>query len=209
MTTTAKTAVVSIFAQFVQGDIKGGAHAHAFRISTMRAAFEQMFKGNYSPITEAAALTEGKAKKTRAYAAGFASLGVIGTDCKKVDYKGKLDSTDNKLARDQIASLTEVTTNAFFKAFDTVMAEKPVKKESAPSAPSAPVADAAPTTEGDDAPVVDADTLRHNMAVEQDDAVCKIVALLNLGMLTGQQSDLITEALAAHAKRAVPVAETA
>ena len=55
--------LVSLFAQFVQGDIKGGAHAHAFRTATIRSAIEQMFKGNYSTITEASTLTEGKAKR--------------------------------------------------------------------------------------------------------------------------------------------------
>jgi hypothetical protein len=204
MSKLAPVALVSTLARFVQGDIKGGTHAHAYRMDTMRAAIEQAFKGNYSPITEAAALTEGKAKKARAYHAGFAALGGIGSlDSKgvgvvKVAYVGKLDSNDNKAARETILSKTATACGLFFAAFDVVMAEKATPKAKPVAAPAPAAAPA--TTEGD-APAMDADTLRHDMAVEQEETVCKVAAMLNLGLLTGQQVDLLNSALAAHANK--------
>jgi hypothetical protein len=192
---TEKQTPVSLFAQFVQGDIKGGAHAQAFRTTTIRNAVEQMFKGNYSPITEAAALTEGKAKKARAYQAGFATFGVVGTDVKKVDYKGKLDSAENKDVRAKIEQLTHAATVAFFVAFDAVMAEKAApkaKSEPAPAAAPAP----APVASDDDVALVDASD-SHSIAVELDDAVESMVAAIAGGMLTGAQLDAIYEACAA------------
>lgn len=194
MTTVTAKPLVSVFAQFVQGDIKGGAAAHAFRTATLRTAIEQLFKGNYSPITEAATLTEGKAKKARAYHAGFATLGVVGTDTKKVDYVGALNSAANKAVRDVIEQQTHAATAAFFVAFDAVMAEKGEPKAKTAPAPTATPTVTAPATEAGE---LDADTLRHNMAVEQDNAVAQVVALLNLGMLTGEQVDLIDGALIA------------
>lgn len=192
MTTTSKP-LVSSFAQFVQGDIKGGAHAHAYRISIIRLAIEQAFKGNYTPIGEASTLTEGKAKKARAYHAGFATFGADGI--KKVSYIGALNGNDNKAAREEIAAKTDAACNAFFVAFDAVIAEKaPAKAKAEPAPAPAPAPDTG--TEGE--PVeIDADTVRHNMAVEQDEMVCKLVALVNLGMLTNQQWDLIAEAMQA------------
>lgn len=199
----AKTSAVSTFARFVLGDIKGGEHAKAYRMETIRAAIEQMFKGNYSPITEAATLTEGKAKKARAYHAGFATFGVVGTDTKKVDYVGRLDAADNKGARDRIESLTEHHTATFFAAFDAVMAEKAVKK--APAETPAP-APAASTVAEEAATEQDADTLRAELATEQEDAVYKVVAMLKLGHLSADHINLIAAALAAHT---APVQELA
>lgn len=209
MPTKPAAALVSTLARFVQGDIKGGEHAHAYRTEVIRTAIEQMFKGNYSPITEAAALTEGKAKKARAYHAGFATFGVIGTDIKKVDYVGRFDAPENKLARDQVASLTEHHTCEFFRAFDVVMAEKAAPK--AKAVPAAPAAAPAATPEAETTSEEQtADEIRHLLAVEQDEAICKVVALLNVGMLTSDQLALLTEAVTAAAKRteSAPAAET-
>lgn len=206
-TVKAPTVLVSLFAQFVQGDIKGGAHAHAYRTATIRSAIEQMFKGNYSPITEASALTEGKAKKARAYHAGFATFGMVGTDTKKVDYIGALNSASNKAVRDVIEQKTHAATVAFFVAYDAVMAEKAEPK--AKTAPATPVADTAPVAD----PVAsDADTMRHNAAVALDDAVLALVNMLNQNMLTGEQLDALGDAVRAAEGRALlaqaPVAET-
>ncbi len=196
-TVKAPVVLVSLFAQFVQGDIKGGTHAHAYRTATIRNALEQMFKGNYSPITEASSLTEGKAKKARAYHAGFATLGTIGTDSKKVDYKGKLDSADNKDVRAVIEQKTHAATVSFFVAFDAVMAEKAEPKAKTAPAPAvdAPAVDATP------APAVDA--VRHNAAVELDNAVLAMVAMLNTGALTGEQLDALGDAVRAAEGRAL------
>lgn len=201
----AKTSAVSTFARFVLGDIKGGEHAKAYRMETIRAAIEQMFKGNYSPITEAATLTEGKAKKARAYHAGFATFGVVGTDTKKVTYVGRLDAADNKEARDRIESLTEHHTATFFAAFDAVMAEKAVKKSPpaetpAPAPAASTVAEQAPAEQ-------DADDLRAELATEQEEAVFKVVAMLKLGHLSAEHVLLIETTLAAH--RTAPVQELA
>lgn len=188
-TVTAPKALVSMFARFVQGDIKGGAHAHAFRVETIRNAIEQMFKGNYSPINEASALTEGKAKKSRAYHAGFATFGVIGTDTVKVSYIGALNSAANVEKREEIATKTEQATNKFFAAFDAVMAEK-----AEPKAKSDKKADA-PATEGDTAPVATTET--HDKAVSLDNAVTAMIAALNTGALTGAQLEELADAVRA------------
>jgi hypothetical protein len=204
--TITKAPLVSLFAQFVQGDIKGGVHAHAFRTATIRSAVEQMFKGNYSPITEAATLTEGKAKKARAYAAGFATFGVVGTDVKKVDYMGKLDSATNKEVRAIIDQKTHAATEAFFVAFDAVMAEKATPKEKAPVAETAPapapVAETAPAPAPAPAPVAELapvasdEDKRHLQAVQLDEAVTSRANMIATGMLTGAQLDLLSDAMA-------------
>lgn len=208
-TAKAPAVLVSLFAQFVQGDIKGGEHAHAYRTATIRSAIEQMFKGNYSPITEAAALTEGKAKKARAYHAGFATFGVVGTDTKKVDYIGALNSASNKSARDVIEQKTHAATVAFFGAYDAVMAEKAVPKAKTAPAP-APVVD---TPSATPEAAADADAVRHNAAVAQDNAVLALVNMLNQNMLTGEQLDMLGDAVRAAEGRALlaqaPVLETA
>lgn len=182
---TVKTPAIlgSLFAQFVNGDIKGGTHAHAYRVATIRNAIEQMFKGNYSHITEAAALTEGKAKKARAYHAGFATFGVIGKDTKKVDYKGPLNSAENKHVRDMVESQTKAACGAFFVAFDAVMAEKATPK--APKVETvAPVADTAPIAEGETAPV------DSTVEVDADEAIMAVVNLLNAGNVS---ADMLAE----------------
>lgn len=189
MTTTA-TKIVSSLGLFVNGDIKGGAHAHAFRQSTIRLALEQVFKGNYSPMTEAMTLATGKAKKARAYAAGFATLGVVGQDTVKVNYVGALNSADNKAARDEIAQKTEAAFLAFFGAFDAVMAEKAEKKESAPKATDAPVQAAEPVTTGESEGAA-----LHDAAAAQDSAVRALIAMLNAGQLTGEQLDELGSAV--------------
>lgn len=204
-TAPATKVAVSTFARFVLGDIKGGEHAKAYRTDTIRAAIEQMFKGNYSPITEAATLTEGKAKKARAYAAGFATFGVVGTDVKKVEYKGKLDSKENKEARDRIDSLTAHHTANFFIAFDAVMAEKPVKK-AAPVAAPAPAPEPAPEQA---APADELESLRAELVAEQDEAVFKVVAMLKLGHLSAEHVDLIAATLAQYSAAKAPAEELA
>lgn len=183
--------LVSLFAQFVQGDIKGGAHAHAFRTATIRSAIEQMFKGNYSTITEASTLTEGKAKKARAYHAGFATFGVVGEDTKKVDYVGKLDGKANKEARATIEQKTHAATAAFFVAFDAVMAEKAEPK--AKTVPATPAAAPAAAPALALAPV--ADTAQHDAAVQVDDTVASMVAMIANGVLTGAQLDALSDAV--------------
>jgi hypothetical protein len=190
----AEVKLVSSFARFVLGDIKGGDAAHAYRKEVMATAIEQAYKGNYSPITEAMTLTEGKAKKARAYAAGFAALGKIGDvdGIIKVQYIGSLNSHENKSAREEIAAKTSASVNAFFAAFDVVMAEKAEKK--AKKAESAPVAGAGDATT---APVLSADEQRHNAAVALDESVTRMETSLRAGMLTGEQTDRITDALMA------------
>jgi len=193
---TEQIKLVSSFARFVQGDIKGGAHAHAYRVEVMTTAIEQAFKGNYSPITEALTLTEGKAKKARAYAAGFAALGPIGSTNSdghgvvKVEYVGKLTAHENKAARDAIDSRTAHFTSLFFGAFDAVIAEK---AEAKPKKAAAPVADTGAAA----GTVADADTVRHDAAVALDNSVASIETMLRSGALTGEQTDRISAALIA------------
>jgi hypothetical protein len=190
----AEIKLVSSFARFVLGDIKGGDAAHAYRKEIITTAIEQAYKGNYSPITEAMTLTEGKAKKARAYAAGFAALGKIGdTDgVIKVQYIGSLNAHENKPAREEIAAKTTASVNAFFAAFDVVMAEKAEKKPK--KAADAPAAGAGDETT---APVLSADEQRHNAAVALDESVTRMETTLRAGMLTGEQTDRITDALMA------------
>lgn len=188
MNAIAKT-LVSSFARFVQGDIKGGEHAHAYRKEIIASAIEQAYKGNYSPITEAQTLTEGKAKKARAYAAGFAALGVIGDadGIKKVDYKGALNANENKAAREEIANKTAASTTAFFAAFDVVMAEKaePKAKKATASAPAAPTGDAA------SAPELSAEELQRMGAIAIDASVSAMENALLTNALTGEQVDRV------------------
>ncbi len=186
----AAPSLVSSLARFVIGDIKGGQHAIAFRTETIRNALEQMFKGNYSPITEAATLSNGRVKKARAYHAGFATLGVIGTDTKKIDYTGPLASPDNKAARDAIDSATKHACANFFVAFDAVMAEK-----AAPKAVKAPVV--APVTEAASA-AVDApdDDVVIDTAVMSAAAVATVLDMIRNGVLTADQLEAIDNALA-------------
>lgn len=186
----AAPSLVSSLARFVIGDIKGGEHAVNFRKETIRTALEQMFKGNYSPITEAAALTEGKAKKARAYHAGFATLGVVGSDTKKIAYVGALTLPENKPVRDAIDSATQHACANFFIAFDTVMAEKaaPKAKKEAVAAPAL-TATATPETETDDEPSLDA-------AAMGAAAVATVLAMIRNGVLTPDQLEAIDEALA-------------
>jgi hypothetical protein len=197
----ATPALVSSLARFVQGDIKGGEFAIAFRKETIRSALEQMFKGNYSPITEAAALTDGKAKKARAYHAGFATLGVIGTDSKKVDYVGPLASPANKGARDAIDSATQHATANFFAAFDVVMAEKAapkaakVKTEATPAQAGATEADTGAGTEAE--PSLDPEVMGAA-------AVATVIAMIRNGVLTADQLEAIDDALEACAVPATP-----
>ncbi len=195
MSAIATPAPISTLARFVIGDIKGGAAAHAFRTDTIRTAIEQLFKGNYEPVNEATPLTAGKAKKARAYAAGFATFGVIGTDLTKVPYVGKLSDVSNREARDRIASLTQHHTATFFAAFDAIMAEKAPAKASATTPAAAPAP--TPTPAAESTPEQVADTARHNAAVMQDEAVLSIVNMIASGMLTGEQMDAIDAALQA------------
>jgi hypothetical protein len=188
MTTATVKVLVSSLARFVNGDIKGGAAAHAYRKEIITTAVEQAFKGNYSPITEAKGLTEGTAKKTRAYAAGFAALGPIGDvdGIIKVAYVGSLNANENKPAREMIAAKTAASVSAFFVAFDAIMAEKAEKK--APKAKDEP---AAPTT----APT--ADEIRSAGFTSLDNSVAAMETALRTNALTGEQSDRIVSALVA------------
>lgn len=204
-TVKAPAVLVSLFAQFVQGDIKGGTHAHAYRVATIRSAVEQLFKGNYSPINEAKALTEGKAKKARAYAAGFASFGVVGTDTKKIDYKGALTSAENKDVRAVIEQKTHSATAAFFVAFDAVMAEKPAPKSAPVKVESPSVNSGAADPVAELTPVADA--ARHDAAVLVDSAVDSMVAMLANGTLTGAQLDALGDAVRAAEGRALLAAQ--
>lgn len=189
---TAPVALVSSFARFVAGDIKGGAAAHAYRVEIIRSALEQMFKGNYQDIREAATLTVGKSKKARAYHAGFAALGDIGTEetNSKVPYIGKLTAPENKPVREQIALRTEAATLAFFGAFDVVMAEKSEVKETK-AKDTAPASDAAQGTTGGDEVVVS--------EVKVADLVATLADLIKQNMLDDSELDMIRAALAAHA----------
>lgn len=194
MAATIAKVLVSSFARFVQGDIKGGDAAHAYRKEIIANAVEQAFKGNYSPITEAQTLTEGKAKKARAYAAGFAALGPIGATndngigVVKVAYKGALNANDNKEARELIASQTQQYVTRFFNYFDSVMMEK-----AEPKTKKAPVAEASP----EQVAAANADTVRHDAAVALDQSVTVMEGFLRTGALTGEQTDRIAEALVA------------
>lgn len=128
----------STFAAFVAADIKGGAQAHAFRKSVAAKALEQAFKGNYSPLAEALALSVGKAKKARAWAAGLAAAGVAATSddstIRKVPYVGKLELPGNAEARELIVQRTASALESFSAAFEIVMAEKAAPKAKTASA---------------------------------------------------------------------------
>lgn len=197
-------APVHALARFVQGDIKGGAHAHAYRIDTIRTAIEQAYKGNTDALAEAAALSDGKAKKARAYHAGFAAVqselidGAINPAycMKRVPYMGKLTAPENKGARELIEQGTARSVAAFFAAFDAIMAVKPVPKAKTVPAPTpepvAPVADAVPALADDESDMV-AELLA--LGQERIDMVAKVAAMIRGGELAEDELALLESAL--------------
>jgi hypothetical protein len=188
--------LVSQFAQFTVGDIKGGAYAQSYRITVITQALEQLFKGNYEPIKEAAAHCEGKSKKARAYAAGFAALGAIGSDAHatKVDYIGKLADPVNKPAREEIAKRTDAALARFFVAFDAVMAEKTEKKAAAPAA-AAPAAAAAALATNTASVEVDSELVTLDVA----EVVRAALAVIHQNLIGEADAEALYAALAARA----------
>lgn len=198
----APTTPVHALARFVQGDIKGGAHAHAYRIDTIRTAIEQAYKGNTDALAEAAALSDGKAKKARAYHAGFAAVqselidGAINPAycMKRVPYMGKLTAPENKGARELIEQGTARSVAAFFAAFDAVISVKPVPKAKPVPAPE-PVATSPAVS--NDAEADDSGTVQAIMALEQEriDMVAKVVAMVRNGTLSAEELEALDMAL--------------
>lgn len=196
--------LISQFAQFTVGDIKGGAYAQSYRITAISNALEQLFKGNYEPIREAAAHTEGKSKKARAYAAGFAALGVVGTDeqATKVTYVGKLTDPTNRSAREAIAQRTDAAVARFFSAFDVVMAEKTERK----AAPAAP-ADAAPVATPAAAAPASVDTgASEIIQLDVSEVVRAALAVIRQNLIDDSDSEALMAALK---ERATSIAEAA
>lgn len=201
-------APVHALARFVQGDIKGGAHAHAYRIDTIRTAIEQAYKGNTDALAEAAALSDGKAKKARAYHAGFAAVqselidGAINPAycMKRVPYMGKLTAPENKGARELIEQGTARSVAAFFAAFDAVISVKPVPKaKNAPVVAADADAIAAANAEpvSNDGEADDSATVQAIMALEQErvDMVAKVVAMVRNGTLSAEELEALDMAL--------------
>lgn len=178
------TKLFSHFAQFAAADIKGGAAMESHRRNEVMTAINQALKGNFSPIVEASKIG-GKAKKARAYAAGFTAVG----DVAKVAYKGKLDSPENKEARDQIASQTKHLTETFFTAFDAVMAEK--------AAPRQPKAD---TVKPDDSSASTTASQTTETAITaadaQNAAIATVLSAIKAGLLADNQLADLGAALA-------------
>lgn len=123
-----KSAPVSQLAMFVHGDVKGGEAAHNFRMQTVAASIREALKGNSRALIEARTFAEGKAKKARAYAAGFDAVGVPA----RVQYVGKLDAPENEAARRTIMEQSASLEFAFESAFLTVFSAKAEPKASAP-----------------------------------------------------------------------------
>jgi hypothetical protein len=208
----APVAPISRFASFVKGDIKGGDYAKAFRRAEVSTAIEQALKGNYSPLSESLALTDGKAKKARAYLAGFIAAGVhadpLQATLRKVDYKGKLDSKDNAAARATIAERHAVHLSDFFTAFDAVMAEPP--KAKAPKTP-APAVDPA-VVAGDAKLARDAEDAANAVTVKELDIATIVEATasaIQTGVLSDAELTMLRNALALHdADKALAAAQT-
>lgn len=200
----ATAAPVHALARFVQGDIKGGAHAHAYRIDTIRTAIEQAYKGNTDAINEAAALSDGKAKKARAYHAGFAAVQselIEGAKnpaycMQRVAYMGKLTAPENKGARDLIEQGTARSVAAFFAAFDAVISVKPVPKAKTVPAPTPDPVTTSPAV-SNDSEADDSATVSAIMALEQEriDMVAKVVAMVRNGTLSAEELEALDMAL--------------
>lgn len=210
MTTTA-IKLVSAFARFTLADIKGGEAAHAFRLSQVALAVEQALKGNFDPMREASTLTEGKAKKARAYHAGFAAIakgvadGAFGAPTAtgqlgRVSYIGALTNPENADARKTIATHAATALRLFDTAFVATMAEKAAPKAKA-VAPVATPAPATTSTEQDDAPA-----LVQAEEVEVDVLVDTVCTALTMGMLTPEQVEMIQLALATMPEHSVAIA---
>lgn len=197
----ALAAPLSLFAQFTAADVKGGEHAHAYRKTVVRAALEQAFKGNYSPLTEALGTVAGKSKKSRAYLAGFAAAGVSSdpaqSTVRKVPYKGALSGADNADARAEIERRTAEAFNAFFAAFDTVMAEPPKPKKAKDDAATGAAA-AGPESNADAGDVATGGEVVESVSMDVATVVESIVSAINAGMLDGAELAAIRAALASY-----------
>lgn len=189
-----KAAPSSQLAQFVVGDIKGGEAAHNYRMQVIAASIREALKGNSRALIEAATFTSGKSKKARAYAAGFAAVGVPA----RVQYAGKLDAPENEAARRAIMEQSASLEFEFEAAYLTV--------STAPTEPKAPKAkaatsDASDTSDTSDTPAPVA------LDVEVMDVCGAAARAIAGGIATAAEIETIRAALAQYdAERATLVA---
>ena len=197
-TAGAKPANVTDFGRFVLADVKGGAYKQAYRLSQVSLAIEQALKGNFTPITEAVAASQGKIDLCSAYQAGFAAVGVRAGSCDiaKVPYTGKLADQVNKQARENIELQRQQLLSAFTGAFETCLTDiKAIAKAKA----EAKKALKAATTEQEKANVAEANQASET-ATETDlpvgevsDINCQAMSVL-AALQGGLLSDEATEA---------------
>ncbi len=183
--TTPTPAPQGQLARYVLADLKGGEVKHNYLMSVIATAIHEALKGNSRDIKEAIALTQGKAKKARAYHAGFAAI----ADLAPVKYTGKLDSADNKAVREQIATKAQALEFAFEGAYLVVVNEPTVPK--AKKADPSKVKEVKATTDGEGAPVMTVDTV----VVDIAQAVDAVADALKLGMIESGELALLRLAL--------------
>ncbi len=171
--------------RYVLADLKGGEVKHNYLMSVIATAIHEALKGNARDIKESIALTQGKAKKARAYHAGFAAI----ADLAPVKYTGKLDSADNKAVREAIATKAQALEFAFEGAYLVVVNEPTVPK--AKKTDPAPVKEVKAATDAEGAPVMTVDTV----VVDIAQAVDAVADALKLGMIESGELALLRLAL--------------
>ncbi len=186
--TTPTPAPQGQLARYVLADLKGGEVKHNYLMSVIATAIHEALKGNARDIKEAIALTQGKAKKARAYHAGFAAI----ADLAPVKYKGKLDAAENKAVREQIATTAQALEFAFEGAYLVVVNEPTVPK--AKKSDPAPAKVVTATTDENGAPAMTVDTV----VVDISQAVDAVADALKLGMVEPGELATIRAALLAY-----------
>lgn len=189
----APVAPISAIAMFVQGDIKGGEAAHNYRMQVIAASIREALKGNSRALIEAATFAIGKTKKARAYAAGFAAIGLPDDVPARVQYSGKLDAPENEAARALIAERSASYEFDFESAFLTAM-DAPKEPKVKKTDPVAVVADDA----DDVAPVADTVAESAPVAVADmlvSDVITAAIAAIGAGLLVDDEAANLQKAL--------------
>lgn len=192
--TVTSAAPQSKLAMFVHAELKGGEAKRNFVMSIISSAIVQALKGNSRDIPEAIKFCAGKAKKARAFMAGFQA---IANDLSPVKYEGKFDAATNAAARAEVVARSASLEFDFKAAYLSVMDEKPEPK--APKAKSATEGDA--TAEGDATTTTAAPVATINAeraVVDVAAAVDAVAAAMSSGLLDAAELQIIRMALMAH-----------
>lgn len=205
---TAPKAPESSFGQFVLGDIKGGSHAHEYRMTVVSAAIREALKGNSRAYLEAQAIATGNSKKAKSYFDGFAAVGLPA----RIAYTGKLSDPANKDIVQKIDEVTASLSADFECAFLTRFHAPAEPKARAKKGKSEPVADdsaASAASTGDSVTMdVSAVISAAATAVSTGAALAEEVELLRQALAAYDAAQLL-KAMESSAANSEPVAQAA